>query len=108
VGNEARNKEWQPSQKIANTFAMRDAVTATGSAPPRLAKQQQNISGCSAVGSAPALGARHRPLIMKSRKTPKALVNTDFFGTLLSRKILYKSGLTTCLTTYGKKAKNEY
>ena len=32
----------------------------------------------------------------------KSLVNIDFFGTLLSRKILNKSGLTTCLTTYGK------
>ena len=64
------------------------------------------ISGCSAVGSAPGLGARHRPLIMKSRKTPKSHVNTDFFGTILSRKILYKSGLTTCLTTYGNWPKN--
>ena len=65
-----------------------------------------NISGCSAVGSARALGAGHRLLIMKSRKTPKALVNIGFFGTLLSLKILCKSGLTTCLTTYGKTAKN--
>lgn len=42
------------------------------------------------------------PKVFRSKKTPKALVNIDFFCTLLSCKILYKSGLTTCLTTYGK------
>ena len=52
------------------------------------------------------MGAGHRPLIMKSRKTLKALVNTDFFGTLFSCKILNNSGLTTCLTTYGNLPKN--
>ena len=45
---------------------------------------------------------------MKFRKTPKTLVNIDFFGTILSRKFFYKNGLTTCLTTYGKIAKIQY
>ena len=70
--------------------------------------RSNNKPGCGAVGSARRLGARHRPLIMKSRKTLKTLVNTDFFGTLFSCKILNNCGLTTCLTTYGKTEKNQY
>ena len=58
--------------------------------------------GLVTTGSALSLGAGHRPQGIPKQKTPKSLVNTDFFGTLLSRKILCKSGLTTCLTTYGK------
>ena len=65
-------------------------------------------SGCSAVGSARALGARHRPQGITKQKAPKALVNTDFFGTILSRKNPILSGLTTDLTTYRKPRKIQY
>ena len=57
--------------------------------------------GLVTTGSARRLGAGHRLHSPRKQKTPKALENTDLFGTLLSRKILYKIGLTTCLTTYG-------
>ena len=57
-------------------------------------------SRCGAIGSALALGARHRPQGISKQKTPKALTNTDFFGTILSRKNPILSGLTTDLTTY--------
>ena len=60
----------------------------------------RRISGCGAVGSARRLGAGHRPQGIPKQKTPKALVNTDFFGTILSRKNIILSGLTTDLTTY--------
>ena len=53
-----------------------------------------------ATGSALALGARHRPQGIPKQKPPKNLVNTDFFGTILSRKNPILSGLTTDLTTY--------
>ena len=66
------------------------------------------LSGCGAAGSAGGLGAGHRPQNIPKQKTPKSLVNTDFFGTILSRKILYKNGLTTDLTTYGKTSKIQY
>ena len=66
---------------------------------------QKYITRCGAVDSALALGAGHRPQGIPKQKTPKSLVTIDFFGTILSRKILNKSGLTTCLTTYGKKQK---
>ena len=62
-------------------------------------------SGCSAVGSAPGLGAGHRPQGIPKQKTPKPLINTDFFGTILSRKNPILSGLTTDLTTYRKTLK---
>ena len=59
------------------------------------------IIGVLPNGKALGLGAGHRPQGIPKQKTPKSLVNTDFFGTLLSCKNLYKSGLTTDLTTYG-------
>ena len=93
------------SRRRTRALAMRDALTATGSA--RIITKNQ-ISRCGAIGSALALGAGHRLHSPRKQKTPKALVNTDFFGTLLSRKILNKSGLTTCLTTYGKTSKIQY
>ena len=43
----------------------------------------------------------HSKALFSDTKAPKSLVNTDFFGTLLSLEIAVKSGLTTCLTTYG-------
>ena len=58
------------------------------------------------MGSALALGARHRPQGISKQKTPKALINTDFFGTIFSRKNPILSGLTTDLTTYGNNSKN--
>ena len=87
---------------------VRGLVTTGSAADNCKQKAKLNISGCSAVGSARALGAGHRPLIMKFRKMLKNLVNIGFFGTILSRKFLYKNGLTTCLTTYGKTAKIQY
>ncbi|MBR4013623.1 MAG: hypothetical protein IKJ00_04925, partial [Clostridia bacterium] len=48
--------------------------------------------GLVTTGIAPSLEAGHRPQGFPNQKTPKSLVNTDFFGTLLSRKILYKNG----------------
>ncbi len=42
---------------------------------------------------------------MKSRKTPKSLVNTDFLSNIFSLKFFKNNGLTTCLTTYGKTEK---
>ena len=60
------------------------------------------------TGSARRLGARHRPQGIPKQKTPKTLINTDFFGTILSRENPILSGLTTDLTTYGKIAKIQY
>ena len=64
------------------------------------------MTRCGAAGSARALGARHRPQGIPKQKTPKTLTNTDFFGTILSRKNPILSGLTTDLTTYRKQSKN--
>ena len=83
------------------------ALVTTGSARDNN-KQADNcrkesinwISRCGAIGSALALGARHRPQGIPKLKTPKSLVNTDFFGTILSHKNFILSGLTTDLTTY--------
>ncbi len=89
------------TRRLASILAMTESMLQQ-EASEQLQKLNKNLSGCGAVGSARSLGAGHRPQGFPKSKTLKSLVNIDFFGTILFRKILYKSGLTTCLTTYKK------
>ena len=77
-----------------------DAVTATGSAADNCKKNLIILSGCSAVGSAPGLGACDLLGVQPRTKTPKNLVFIDFFAHSQKQKSLTKRGLTTDLTTY--------
>ena len=87
---------------------VRGLVTTGSAADNCKQKTKFNISGCSAVGSARALGARHRHIVIRFRKTPKSLVNTDFLSNIFSLKFFKNNGLTTCLNTYGKTEKNQH
>ena len=58
------------------------------------------ISGCSAVGSAPGLGASYRPRVRPRVKPSENLVVAGFQRTFRVRKPSQKNALTTDLTTY--------
>ena len=58
-----------------------------------------SISGCSATGSAPALGACNTPALSEKSGIPQPLAITGVSALPLPRKSLEHGPLTTCLTT---------
>ena len=61
-----------------------------------------SMSRCSAAGSAHGSGHCVRSAWFSNSKTPKSLVNTDFFGSINAPENPDFRALTTCLTTYKK------
>ena len=78
MADEARNKEWC-NKEYREANSERDDYVATGSAPDLFQKNLiYSTSGCSAVGSAPALGAGCREFEPLHSDHVKILVNLRF------------------------------
>ena len=107
--DEARKKEWQQLGDWRARNARDDrTLDATGSAANNCNTNLIFYRGVAQLVARDVWEQDTAPQGIPKQKTPKSLVNTDFFGTLLSRKILIISGLTTDLTTYGKTSKIQY